>query len=182
MRLTEKDMDRLLVEAWHDPDPHVYAFIFLGLNTGMRHGEIVSLNWTNIDLLQSKVWVPRAKAGPRYVYLTEPAKEFLKRLRASSADEQQWLFPAARGEGHRGYIRTPFDRCVAKAGLGHLDVTPHTMRHTFISRLVEAEVSQGMVQRLSGHRSPSMTDRYFHPQDDRLIEAVARVGVAGFHD
>ena len=64
----------------------------------------------------------------------------------------------------------PFRDAVVRAGLDPATITPHTLRHTAITRLVQAGVDLPTVQRISGHRTLAMVLRYSHvsaPQSTR---------------
>ena len=54
-------------------------------------------------------------------------------------------------------------------------VTPHTLRHTFATRLIERGADVATVAALLGHESIATTSRYLHPSEARLAEAVEGV-------
>jgi site-specific recombinase XerD len=67
----------------------------------------------------------------------------------------------------------PFARAVVRAGLDPAKVTPHTMRHTAITRLVRAGVDLPTIQRISGHRTLTMVLRYTHVHGQHIDNAIA---------
>ena len=69
-----------------------------------------------------------------------------------------------------------FKRAVLRAGLDPKEVTPHVMRHTAITRLVEAGVDLPTIQRISGHKTLSMVLRYTHVHGTHINEAIAKIG------
>jgi integrase len=68
-------------------------------------------------------------------------------------------------------LKDAFDRAVNKAGLEDLHF--HDLRHTFATRLVQAGEDLYKVQRLLGHKSIKMTERYAHHSPESLKSAAA---------
>ena len=71
-----------------------------------------------------------------------------------------------------------FRNAVAEAELG-IDpalVTPHVMRHTAITALVQAGVDLPNVQRISGHKTLAMVMRYSHVHGDHIDRAIKAIG------
>ena len=66
-----------------------------------------------------------------------------------------------------------FNRVVSKAGIE--DFTFHSLRHTFASQLVRNGVDLYVVQKLLGHASPKMTQRYAHLREDMLKDAIKKI-------
>jgi site-specific recombinase XerD len=67
-------------------------------------------------------------------------------------------------------VRNSFDTACQRAGLS--DVTPHTLRHTFATRLIENGVDLRTVRELGGWSQIKMLDRYGHVSPSRKAEAV----------
>ena len=80
-------------------------------------------------------------------------------------------------EGHQVFdlrsIKTAWKALMTKAKIANF--RPHDMRHHFASRLVQADVSLYHVQKLLGHSSLKMTERYSHVKDSNLAAAVAKL-------
>ncbi len=75
----------------------------------------------------------------------------------------------------------PFGRCVTKAGMDARVVTPHTMRHTAITRLAVTGADIKTIQEFSGHETMAMVMRYAHAQDravDRALDKIEEGTVA----
>ena len=70
-------------------------------------------------------------------------------------------------------IRTAFKNACNRAGIKNL--TFHTLRHTFATRLVLAGVDLATVSKLLGHSSIHMTMRYAHPTPEALKNAVSKL-------
>jgi integrase/recombinase XerD len=66
-------------------------------------------------------------------------------------------------------------RLARKAGITYKKITPHTLRHTFATRLVEKGVDMKTVQELLGHLRIGETARYVHPAEGARREAVEQL-------
>ncbi len=88
-----------------------------------------------------------------------------------------WLFPSpASREGHVHTIRKAFRRSAERAGLDPDQITPHTLRHTAVTHLVQAGVDLPTVQRISGHKTLAMVARYAHQNGAHIQAAMDKLG------
>lgn len=72
-------------------------------------------------------------------------------------------------------IRKAFRRSVERAGLDPDQITPHVLRHTVVTHLVQAGVDLPTVQRISGHKTLSMVARYAHQSGTHIQEAMSKL-------
>ena len=75
-------------------------------------------------------------------------------------------------------MRDPFRRAAIAAGLDPTLVTPHVMRHTAITKLVQSGVDLPTIQRISGHKTLAMVLRYTHVHGTHIDKAIAAIGQA----
>lgn len=177
--LTDEQCDVLMQAAIGSADPDLWLFIAFGLNTAMRHSEILATRWEQLDLDNLRLFIPKAKSGEREQPVTPELVEILRKEREMRDDRIGWVFPALHkdsGTGHRGKMSEPFRRAVEKAGLDPSLVTPHTMRHTAITNLVQAGVDLPTVQRISGHKTLAMVLRYSHVHGQHIDRAIRAIG------
>lgn len=169
--LTNEQAGRLLDAAAEDICPALYGFIRIGLETGMRKSEILSIRVENIDIERRRIFLPVAKAGSREQPITEGLADY---LRSIIQESEGWLFPAGRANstGHFMRINVAFRRAVIAAGLDPKTVTPHTLRHTAVTHLVQGGVPLPTVQQISGHKTLSMVARYAHTGGDHITAAM----------
>src|SRR5207248_2021734 len=92
--LTVEQMDRLIAAAKLDENPHVLAFVVIGLETAMRRSEILSIRREHVDFDRLTIFIPKAKAGAREQPFTQRLAEFLRAYFATLAPDGQWLFPS----------------------------------------------------------------------------------------
>jgi integrase len=126
------------------------------------------------------LFIPRAKGGRREQPITPELAELLRREQETRADKQGWIFPSPRPTtsltGHRDRMDKPFHRAVIRAGLDPKLVTPHVMRHTAITKLVQSGVDLPTIQSISGHKTIAMVLRYTHVHGSHIDKAIAAIG------
>jgi integrase len=175
--LTEEQSRDLMQAAVQDQDGRLWLFVAFGLGAAMRHSEIVRVRYEDIDFDTRRIWINKAKAGEREQPITPALVDALKRQRAMEDDPDGYVFPGhtrAKLE-YRRDMRVPFERAVIRAGMDPQKVTPHVMRHTAITRLVQAGVDIPTIQRISGHKTVGMVLHYTHVHGvhiDNAIEAL----------
>lgn len=146
--------------------------VTFALHTGMRMGEILSLTWEGVDLFRRTVMVFRSKNGERRtIPVNQTVLDLLKAKNKVRPLKTNLVFCSKTFtliEG--GHLRRAF-RAALKAG----EVASfrfHDLRHTFATRLVQAGIDLYKVQRLLGHKSGLMTQRYAHHWPESLRDGV----------
>jgi site-specific recombinase XerD len=145
----------------------------LALHTGIRRGEQFSLKWESVDLKSLTITV-RGKTGRRFVPVNTKARLALESLWLIS-NGSAFVIPEARRDGQIDWRRW-FDEAIEAAKIENF--TWHDLRHTFASRLVMAGVDLSTVQKLLGHKSILMTQRYAHLAPGHLQDAVEKLAQA----
>jgi len=158
--LTPTEEAALLRECHGQLKPLVIA----ALNTGMRRGELLALRWEDIDLRRGLIWVKKSKSGKqRAVPINQTLRAILREL--PSFDRRQGpVFEPVN-------TQACFEK--ARAGAGMPELRFHDLRHTFATRLVDRGVDIITIQKLLGHSTVVITQRYTHARDDRAFQAVA---------
>lgn len=174
--LSKKEADDLLEEL-ETKSLQVHDIAKLSLHCGCRAGEIFKLKWKDVDIERGMLTLWDTKDKSRIAFMTEEVKELLsKKTRGAPAD---LLFPGPKG-GTINQISNVFSKAVEKLELnkGIADnrerVVFHTMRHTFASWLAEDGTDLYTIQKLMGHSTIAMTERYSHLSPDYLQNAVRR--------
>ena len=177
--LTDEECDGLITAAVASADPDLWLFIAFGLNTAMRHAEITAARWDQLDLANRRLFIPDAKAGQREQPITSELAEVLAAEREMRQDRASWIFPSPHSDsaaGHRHRLDRSFRDAVIRAGLDPQLVTPHVMRHTAITKLVQAGVDLPTIQRISGHKTLAMVLRYAHVHGRHIDQAIQTIG------
>jgi site-specific recombinase XerD len=136
-------------------------FLFM-LRCGLRVSEVCALAWDAIDVDAGTVRINRGKGQvDRVVYLSSDVKQALTVWRAHHTPGV-YLFPSPQRRcAHvlRSMINRVMDRYLVAAGLTH-HYSPHCLRHTFATHLLNAGVSLAVLKELLGHHSITLTLRY----------------------
>ena len=151
--------------------------LLLLLDTGLRVSELAELTWEDVDLEHRLITVYRSKASrtarnyvPRKIPLTERAHAIL----AGRERRAGRVFLNEDGNPYdRNSLRLRFNRARKKAGI--LDVSLHTFRHTFASRLSMSGENLQTVAALLGHTTTRTAEIYSHLADEHLRLAVGRL-------
>ena len=171
--LSASEAEVLLDACKASQNPHLYAIVCVALHTGLRRGEILRLQWQDVDFKQGKIYVVSREEGPtktgesRSVPMNRTVRDILRshprRL------DTPYFFLNLKGKPFR-HVDNGFVKAVRRAGIAH--VRFHDLRHTFASHLVMAGVDIRTVQELLGHKDIKMTMRYAHLAPDHMKNAV----------
>jgi len=142
------------------------------LFTGLRLSEATQLFWKNVNFDAGTVLLPVTKSGKsRTVILNELAKNVVAKMAEYQSNE--YVFPGLGPKGHLTTPRRVFEAVKTRAGIEKLRL--HDLRHTFASLCVNAGQNLYEVQKLLGHSSSQMTQRYAHLGDKELRAATESV-------
>ena len=151
--------------------PHLVPIVVLALDTGMRRGELLHQHWEDVDFDRRLLFVTHSKTPEgemREVPLTTRAFDLLTALR-----RPQGLLFTYRKSPIRD-LKTSWAAAIRRAGIAHYRF--HDLRHTFNSRLVEAEVIADVRKELMGHsRGGDVHSIYTHVELPLLREAIRRL-------
>lgn len=156
------------------------AYFELLYSSGLRVSEAINLHVSNIDFSGRVLQVIEGKGGKdRFVPFSEVALYYLKKyidgdrrkiVKKVTIESRDMLFVTSNGRVGRTTIRECFKKYCAKADITKR-VTPHSIRHSTATHLLEAGADVRYVQELLGHESIKTTVRYTH----MLIENIKRV-------
>jgi integrase len=155
----------------HASPAWLQEIIRFALNTGMRQGEILALQWQDVDLYRGILVVMKSKNHERRtIPLNNIVFNLLSEKKGGSRPDGR-VFVTGRGNPLRvRYLARTFTKARNRAGL--MDFRFHDLRHTFASRLVQKGIDLYKVQRLLGHKTGLMTQRYAHHCPESLREGV----------
>ena len=176
--LTDGEIAALMKAA----DADQRAMILLALDAGLRLGDVVTLRWPEIDFERRIIIRDTSKTGARVIPpLSRRLAETLAQRRQATADPDGLVFPNA---GDANWVSRRMSRLFAAAGIHthekdadgkqHVEASFHSLRHTFVSRLMERGVNPYYVQRAVGHSTMMMTAHYDHSAADEIRKALDR--------
>lgn len=171
--LEADEVDALIAELQRAPRTrHLVDFVVLAVDCGLRMRNVTHLKWSDIDVQRRSVWIEKANTkGNRHIAipLTDAAFEVIQRNMGR----------------HLVYVLThrgkPYDRvnprtlraAAARVGVAKR-ITPHTLRHTFATRLIHRGVSLFELMELGGWSKIESVQIYTHFSPERLRETVNR--------
>jgi len=167
-----------LVEATR-VDSQTYLAALLGGEAGLRCGEIMALEWTDVDLQKRQLCVARSewkghvttpKGGRlRYVPMT-------KRLTGALRDARHLRGPRVLCDGEGRALTQKVIQVMLRRAARRANVKPgvHILRHTFCSHLAMRGAPVRAIQELAGHQDLGTTQRYMH-LSPAAIEAAIRL-------
>lgn len=175
-------------------DPHHKMFgVILCLYTGLRIGELLALEWSDIDLSSGLLFVtkschygkdqkgrygritesPKTRSSVRTIPIQRRLMPYLKQLKEDSLSNYVVSHRSAP-ISVRSYQRS-FARMLASLGIPHRGF--HSLRHTFATRALECGMDVKTLSEILGHKSPTITlSRYVHSLMDHKIEMMNKLG------
>jgi len=150
------------------------AILTLTYCSGLRISEVACPKITDIDSKRMMLHIRQGKGGKdRYTILSQTALECLREY-WRQYHPKEWLF---EGQNEDTYlcltsIRQIFLAAKKRAGIAK-PASPHTLRHSFATHLIEAGTSLHHVQLLLGHRSPTTTTVYLHVSRLNLAQVTS---------
>jgi integrase len=176
LRFLDADEEKALLEAAAEP---LRTIILVGIHTGLRiKSEALALLKADVDLARGFVTVQAAYAKNGRTR-TVPLNSTVRAALARRIEKAPGAFVFAKRDGTRAHsITTAFEAACERAGLA--DVSPHTLRHTFASKLAMAGVDPRTIQELGGWRSLLMVQRYTHLSPAHKAAAIERIASPEF--
>jgi integrase len=164
--ITEEELRRLLEQLEPTGRRNVWMkpLVLLALETGMRRGELLRLQWTDINLQKRTATLWEIKNGERrIVSLSSKALEVLLFMPRSLCGAVFPLNAAAQEKAFREAVR--------RAGID--DLRFHDLRHSAITRMAKKLPNVIELASVSGHKSLRMLQRYYHPDP---LELATKLG------
>jgi integrase/recombinase XerD len=180
----ESDLEKLLNTCYEDSTPRGLrnvAMIELMYASGMRVSELVTLKLSQLSLMH------RADIPPHIVITGKGNRERIVAINKKSIEALQaylntikrtnniWVFPSAEsGAGHitRQYFAKILKKIAYKAGLNFTKISPHKIRHSFATHLLNNGANLRVIQELLGHKNIGTTQIYTHVSNSSLKHTI----------
>ena len=143
--------------------PYLKPIVAMGIYTGLRKGDILNLEWRNVDLGRGLIVLVEAKTEKkRYIVLNPDLLTLLKSLPVKGA----YVFPGKKRKP-RTDVKKSFCRALKEAGIEQGEdrktkVVFHTLRHSCVTLLHERGADRSAIQGFIGHASEKQTEDYTH--------------------
>ncbi|HIJ81893.1 MAG TPA: site-specific integrase, partial [Desulfuromonadales bacterium] len=177
--LSEDERNRLLAACKTTKNKHLYLIVLLALSTGARQGEIMGLEWRDVELdpQRKRVVLRDTKNGEtRAVPLVDRAYELLKEHSKVRRIDTPLVFPGASKSGKDAkplIIREAWESAVHKAGLENFHF--HDLRHTCASYLAMNGATLAEIAEVLGHKTLSMVQRYSHLSEQHVKGVLSKM-------
>lgn len=174
--LTRDESDRLLSQPnqrYYSPHRD-FLLMRLMLKTGLRASEAVALRPEHLDMMSGKLTVREGKgAKDRTLWFGTDLQDEIERW-LDRRPESDYLFPTSKGtQVDTSQLRRSVKRYAKKAEIAEVErVSPHTLRHTFATRLLQDTGNIRVVQKALGHSDLSTTMIYTHVVDGEVEDAM----------
>jgi len=150
-------------------------------DTGMRPEECHCLRWENITwdggrngaLLIAK---GKTKAARRVLPMSPKLRMVLeKRWQLAGRPDEGWVWPAETKDGHINHdsLKLQHKKALKLAKIRPFEA--YAIRHTFLTRLGESGCDVWTLARIAGHSNISISQRYVHPSEDAVLNALSRL-------
>ena len=185
--LSHQELQRFLIQAKADG---YFELFLLDLSTGLRRGELLALQWSDLDLdagtlsVTKQVYevngkmqlsVPKTKASIRKLVLPPAVVEVFREYRKTA--KSRWLFPSPKNLDMPltpGSMLRRLHIILERAGCKQIRF--HDLRHTFATMALENGMDIKTLSAMLGHVSAATTlDIYTHITGDMLSEAAAKI-------
>jgi site-specific recombinase XerD len=176
--LSSTEVERLLESI---RSPKIRLIVMTAYGTGLRIGEVCALETRDIDSVRMLIHVRNGKGGrDRMVMLPQRLLQYLRIYWKETRPKGKLFFPGTE-EGRPKSIDTVRDaihKAARDAGI-HKRVTPHILRHSFATHLLENGTDIRTIQVLLGHSSIRTTERYVQVSKKQIAQTVSPLDLMG---
>jgi len=189
--LTLEERDNLLKQPNHRTTAGIrdYCILALMMFTGLRRQEICDLNRSSLKPTGKKLNLYIYGKGKKWrkipirnLDLLYSLERYFKRIKTISDPEAPMFFKVKK-RGSEKYdpitpatIRFIVDKYTKMAGI-QKRITPHSLRHTFITLALQAGADLATVKSLAGHENVQTTSGYLHTTEELMEKAVERLSL-----
>lgn len=168
-RLEAGEWEQLKSSCQRSRNPQILPMVEFAIETAMRRGEVLRLQWRDVDINQRTLHIPVAKNGyARTIPLTSRAIEILNKHDKNKLEENTLVFPTTENA-----VKMAWRRVMLRAPLP--DFRYHDLRHEAVSRFFEMGLSITEVALISGHRDTRMLLRYTHLRPNDIAIKLKRI-------
>ena len=173
VKFLDDDERATLLKFCHEsPNKTLYTCVVLALSTGMRQGELMGLQWRDVNLDDGFLILHETKNGERRrVALAGLALELLRNHAEEKTDNAPLLFPSERKPEQPIDLRKAFNNALKVANVQ--DFHWHDLRHCTASYLAMNGASLAEIAEVLGHKTLAMVKRYAHLSDSHVSNVVA---------
>ncbi len=163
--LTREEIKKLIDSA---PTKKSKLIIKMLYSNGLRVSELVNLKLKDLNLGEKEGWVRKGKGSKdRFFSLSSLVIEDLTKHISSLSPSEEYLLPGKQKTLSPRNIQKITEKAAKKAGIAK-QVSPHKLRHSYATHLLDSGVDIRLIQKLLGHSSISTTEIYTHVSNQQL--------------
>jgi integrase len=152
------------------------------VDSGLRPDEAYRLRWESVTWINGRhgtflVTLGKTPAARRVLPMTPRVRTILEsRWEAARKPLDGWIWPAPTRSGHveSSSLRKQHQNALRTSKVRSFVL--YSLRHSFLTRLAESGCDIWTLSRIAGHASLTMSQRYIHPSQDAVLDAIARLG------
>ena len=151
-------------------------------DTGMRPEECFRMRWEYVTWLNGRngallVTHGKTASARRVLPMTPRVRAILEpRWLKAGKPEEGWVWPARTRSGHVEPNSIYGQHLKALEASKVRPFVLYSLRHTFLTRLGESGCDSWTLARIAGHSSVAVSSRYVHPSEEKVLEAISRLG------
>lgn len=183
--LSKEQIDLLFAKAIAHKNPRfvrIGTIIKLMFASGLRVSEILSLPLSAVALTKKQIYVKGKGAKERIVFFDDETKNILENYILQTrhllgAQKSAFLFPSPQSvSGHltRDAFFKSLKNLAAECGISPTLISPHTLRHSFATNLINHDADLRSVQKMLGHENIATTEIYTHITSQKIIDSVLK--------
>lgn len=172
-------------EAFAHQNPNfmrIGTIIKLMFASGLRVSEILGLPLSAVALNQKQIYVKGKGAKERIVFFDDETKKILEDYMGQTRPhfalkKSVFLFPSqTASDGHltRDAFFKSLKNLAVECGISPAIISPHTLRHSFATNLINHDADLRSVQKMLGHENISTTEIYTHITPQKIIDSVLK--------
>ena len=182
--LTEDEVDLLISEVQKETTKNhemMHCIIELLYSTGIRISELINLTYNSVNKIENSLIVRGKGKKQRAVILTNSAKMAISKWKSKRdtlkyAVSSKYLFPGVKKDHiSRQSVAHQIKKIALAANIKHLNISPHSFRHSFASHLLNRGADLRSIQIMLGHSNISTTQIYTQVENKRLLGLVKEV-------
>jgi integrase len=178
VRFLDDDERKRLLDACQAND-WLYLAVIVSLSTGMRKGELMGLQWPDVNLKDGFIILHETKNGERRrVPITGLALELLREHSKVRRLDSRLLFPGTVSPDRPLDLRKAWQTALKRAEI--TDFHWHDLRHCTASYLAMNGASLAEIAEILGHKTLQMVKRYSHLSDGHVSDVVASMNARIF--
>ncbi len=166
----------------------LHLAVMMGLNTGMRPGEVLTRSWDDVQWSAHTHGVLRVDSKPEFHFNTKSGRAravpitpelrlvLRQHHRRQARPARGWIFPGRSPEGRRKHFPSSLANACRRAGVP--EITPHALRRSWASRLALACVDRRTIMEVAGWTEGAMLDLiYSQVTDEHVTEVMGGSGI-----